>query len=364
MVRINLLDDPLQFAANKQSPEEEAAVEKPVEEDFSFDSMEKMFHPEESDVAAAAPAEESIREPHESGDSESTVESAKTSLESEVYDEFDSSLPKKRMFVIGGIVGGVLILALSLYFIFGGSKEEPSSPKLTKTSSEKAPAGAAGGTNASPLSGPFQTILTENVNQNSRHLNFVNALVGAASSGAGYSLIITSGNRVYFSILAKNRDEIAQFRIQLKKDFPGDLFTLESIQSKMVNGTPLLLADFGTNLKAPGGQKAGARPLRAGNLTTTNIRTVFNGIARKYKLRPKYFKQGYRVPGRLFTKNYYYSTLSGKKQGILKFLGELNRSYPELNFAKISIYPANLSTIDNSTITARITFILFSPAKS
>ncbi len=363
MVRINLLDDPLQFAGDKQTHEKEAVAEKPAQEDFSFDSMEKMFHPEESEAAAEVPAADAVPEIDESPGLDRHEESAGTSPDSGFYDEFGSTLPKKKMFVIGGIVAGVLILAISLYFIFSGSEKEPAAAQtgnVPANSAAKSPAGA----NTQALSGPFQTVLAENLDQNSRHLSFVNTLVGASAAGAGYSLIITSGKRAYFSILAKNRDEIAQFRIQLKKDFPDNVFTLESIQTKLVNGTPMLLADFGTSLKSLSGKARGARSVQAGNLTVANIRTVFNGIARKYNLRPKYFRKGYRVPSRLFTKNYYYATLSGKKNGILKFLGELNRSYPELNFAKISIYPANLSAIDNSTITARITFVLFSPAKS
>ena len=121
-----------------------------------------------------------------------------------------------------------------------------------------------------------------------------------------------------------------------------------------------MVADFSGNFSPPNR----VRPASQAPLTVnpiSNIQSLFTRVARQNALSVKYFKEGYRSSDRYSRKIYYYTTIIGTKDRIMKFLSQLVSKYPQLQFAKISIYPFNLQSIDGEQLTARITLVLINP---
>lgn len=353
MVRLNLLESPHTPRGVKQpppAPEREPEEEKPEEFKFTFDSVEGMFGQPKEEGKPEVDLESRPIEEEETSEFLEEKEDAEP-------ERFEEIFPRKRLYLILGILGGVVALGILLYVIFqfsGGEQTLPERAQLQKTPETPETQQAA-------AANRVQQYLSNNQQENLYFLSFAQKILGTTSPGTSFSLLIITPGKIYFSAIAESRDDIARLHMKLKDAFPGTSFFIESVQPKLIDGQNFLAADFSVNF---GSRQQPARAEQVSGFpekSISEVRSEFNRLASRHKLRVKYFKEGYRTRDQMFNKIYYYTTISGPKNAILNFLTQIAKEYPQISFPKIAIYPFNVASINSQQITARITLVLYNP---
>jgi len=360
MVRLNLLESP---KTPKGVPEEipsSESIEKEPDREFTFDAVESIFTEKEesSPLSEGTPIdlEEKTVEMPEEQESEFMKESSGVSDDTSFT--FEDTASKKRFLLMGAAVVGILLIFGLLYMVFNPVEKQPTK----ETTSAESPAAKTPTTEAkSQTDSPLQQLYQRNAAENTYYLQVLQKLMDTQVQKVDYSLVIVTPGKIYFSIIADSRDAIAEQHMKLKDVFPGMAFSIESVQSKFLNDRSRLVADFSVNFQLPNRIRQAGRTSVPPVAPISNIRSLFTRLAKENSLSVKYFKEGYRSSDRISQKIYYYTTITGTKNRIVKFLNTVADKYPQVRFAKISIYPFNLESINSEQLTARITLVLINP---
>ncbi|RMG67644.1 MAG: hypothetical protein D6715_04285 [Calditrichaeota bacterium] len=367
MVKINFLEVPeeerykLQEGAGAPSPSGQRS-----QGETSFEEVDLMFQPGEEatqpevqhppsflEPPAEAPTAQQAEEPAKPT---TRAQSRPTSFEPEA---FEQTFSKNRLFLIVGIVLGVLLIAFSLYLIL--LPEEGPLPEEEVAQQSALPGGKAqpGETNPPPTQNvQVQNLLAQNVAESQFYLSTLDKLLRVNTPGIKVSLITLVPGYAYFVVLAPDRDALARLRMELKTKLPHLDFRVVSIESRTIEGQPRVVADF--SVTTP--QKIKPAGTVSGTVIDPGaLPNVFRTLGKKHHLTIRYFKSGFKSQKPSFQKIYFYSEMKGTPEQIRKFLSELTQRYAALRIGKLSLYPTNLSNGENAKVTARLTLVLFVP---
>ncbi len=364
MVRINLLEVPEEERYKLQEGVPASSPRQPREGESPFEEVDLMFQPGGETAGGTAetkaePTPSFLKPATEAEPAEPSVTKTKPSRPGVEPDAFEQTFSRNRLFLIVGIVLGVLLIAFSLYLILLPEEE----PTAGRPVAEKATAGA-GQTEAQATEGQsarnlqVQNLMAQNLAESQFYLSTLNKLLAVSTSETKLSLITMVPGYTYFVVVAPDRDALARLRIALKKQLPLLDFRVVSIESRTINGQPRIIADF--SVTTP--QKM--QPASSVSGTTIEPATLpgaFRALGKKHQLNIRYFKPGFKSQHPLFQKIYFYSEMRGTPAQIKAFLSELTARYPALRIGKLSLYPANLAGRPRSTVTARLTLVLFVP---
>lgn len=271
---------------------------------------------------------------------------------------FDSSFPKNRMILILGAIGLALIILFIYLWLGPGSGDSGDTQDITFTTpSETAPTTTEP---SSTLPAYVTTQFAQNQGKNQFYLNYANNLLGVGSSSYGYTLLVTTSDGIYMSVLGDSRDAIAEFRRAIKDQYPGLVMNVTSTQDKYVNGNKKILADFSVPVTTPGAGNTASSSMRS--FTPTDVRSLVSSLAQKNNLQTSYFQQGDQEREGQFQKTFYYAIVNGSRSSIVQFLQEMSQTHPEINFIKISMYPYNTGVINGTNLNARIELAYYNPS--
>lgn len=267
--------------------------------------------------------------------------------------DYTSRSGKTWLYVLLGIIG-VALITIFVFLLVGPGETKKQTPAYTLTPTpDSLP-------KPQQVVPPYlQTQLAQNQGKNQLYVNYLNSLLNSATSTSNYYLLAITNGNLYLSILGDSREAIAEYRRALKNQYPGILMNAVSTQDKYVDGQKKLLADFYIPLAAPSASSAltlTAKPAGSGE-----IRAALSIVAQKYGLKTSYLQQGEQVKEGNLRKTYLYTQLNGSKSAMINFLQDISRSYPALQFLKISFYPSNALTMEGETINARIEAAAYDP---
>lgn len=356
MVKINLLNTP----EEEDSSSQEKRMETPSEESSKTEMDFSFIQPEEEppENRTTIPAPEPVSEPEtEEGvlfDSTPTVESGEE--ESFSYE----SPKKKRLFIILGIIGVLLLAALFVLLWLGPERE----PTATKTP-EQPPAEpqttvpSTVPTASTPvLPAPLKNAYLRNKSENTFYLNYATNFVNSSTRDMGVSLVVMTPGALYISILADSRDEIARFRRTVKDRFPDIQMSVESITEKIIEDQKKLQADFYVPL--PNSPASGGGDFKEA-LEERDVIPAIRRLASTNGVRIIRFLKGAHFRKATTSTTAYYLRISGNKNALFSFFSQIARDFPAVKFNKISVYPQNSQIISGGTLEARVDLTLITP---
>ncbi len=327
MKNLNLLEDP------EGSPEKKSTE---FDEEITPDTLDELIQtreePSESEVSEPA-AFQASEEAVEETPSEENVET-----DNDFHDSgFESSFPKKRLFIILGVIG-VLILGGLLLFILLSTPEEGTPTAAV----EKAPPAetAAQPTPAQPAVDPA---LMKKLAVNKAHneaLTRVAASIFSTRAGAAVPVLaVTEGNNVVVTIKAPTADDAARFRIILKDKNPG--ITIASMGKSVNAGGQGGYWDLAIPISpaTPAGGGIQAQPVEPSQFTSG-----LKQLATQNGLRNLKIQTGPQLSDGAFKNQVFYLAFRGKISGIIAFLNQLSADYPSARIHKIRVGFPNFKT--------------------
>lgn len=354
MVKFNAMDIPEEQKSSRDKKSTPSESEKAKnKEDFLF------FTEREDKTTSETETKSSFfdDEPPKRQKPFSSEETFKGDYE-EVPPGFDSPFPKNRMVLILGAIGLALIILFIYLWLGPGSSDTGDTQDITFTTPNETTPTTTEPQNTLPSY--VTTQFAQNQGKNQFYLNYANSLLGVGSSNFGYTLLVTTSDGIYMSVLGDSRDAIAQFRRAIKDQYPGVVMNVASTQDKYVNGDKKILADFSVSVTTSGTGNTASSSMRS--FTPTDVRSLVSSLAQKYNLRTSYFQQGDQERENQFQKTYYYAIVNGSRSSIVQFLQDISQTHPEINFIKISIYPYNTGVINGENLNARIELAYYNPS--
>ncbi len=334
-------------ASERQPPERENI-------DLSFDSMESFF-PKTDEEPSPPEGEESFVEERESPPVEPKAE-IKIVDHDEDISPFKSSISKKKLYILFSISALVLLIVIFLIIRFLGKGEE----SVTQPIAEETPATSE---TEQPLAAPTEDALTPLLRQNLTTNRFINDqlrnFISQKPASADYSLIVITPTEINFTVLAESRDQVARFHMDLKKAFPNFNFRILSVQSKYENGKEMFYADFQAPISTVKASSSSAGGSALQPAPVQNFADAIKTLTAGNKIKLQYFKEGKVVDREFYREVLYYIHLNGKKQNILDFLKQLIQKYPNIRINKFAIFPYNLETISDRSLSTRISLTYY-----
>ena len=233
-----------------------------------------------------------------------------------------------------------------------------STPPLTSNDPGSNPTPSRNDLNRRPVPTDLRGQFNQNTGDNQYHLNYANRFLDVNSAHADYSLLVITPGRIYLSVLGDSRDDIARYRTEVKNS--ADLATLhlktEYAEVVFIDNQPKFLADLSTQIASQNAQPAASGQ---GSSGISQVRSDVNQMARSNGLSMTYYNQGERLSGGRFSRYNVYTKVAGEKASVLNFLAQIVQDMPEAKVNKISLYPANGSTIGNGRTEARVEFTFY-----
>lgn len=204
----------------------------------------------------------------------------------------------------------------------------------------------------------MQRLYSENQAANNARLGYAGSLLSTQAPGAASSLVIITPGHAYFSVLGDSREAIAKFRMNVQNNNPqAGAIEAESVEEQFVNGQKKLRADFSMVLPTRSSGQAGGQfsSVQSGQ----SVKNALQSMAQRNNLRYA-FTDGQRENTRGMVRNFFYVRISGTRGDVINYLTELTDSQPAASIEKISLYPANASTITSGNTEAHIELSIFS----
>lgn len=354
MVRLNLMEPPPEETPRKKPSEEEVPVpEEPKTDSSDFlEEMESLSHGT-SEIEPPPVAEEPPIEPQPAFAASATEESTTSDEESEYT--FESTFPKKKLFVVLGIFIGLVVSAILIYLLVisgGGEKTASPSQATTKPVTQKT------ATQANQRNLMLQSRYAAIQARNQFYVQTIATIFHLQVRGVDPVLLVSTPDRLTISLKGDSRDQIAQFRIRFKQQMPGVPLELEGSGFYNEGGQQKILVDFSLPIQANvGGAGASITIPRS----MAQVQSQFQQFAQNNGLRLTYFKTGKQAREGLFQATNFYAHLSGTKSRLLQFLQQTAQQLPALRFQKIELGTQNFRSGRNVRLMARITGAILLP---
>ncbi len=332
-----------------QHPEREEQ-QKPKEEfDISFESTESFF-PKVEEEPEQEPSRPTFFEENESSTTEKES-SAGYSFEDE-ESSFKSTITQKKLYLIFGAIAGALLVIIFIILQLIKTEDDgkiAEQPKTETTTTEQ----TSGGPTSQAMLSVYQNNMANNRFINQQLINFIDK----KPNSADYSLIVLTPSEMNLTVLADSRNQIAEFHIDLKQNFPNYAFRIISAQSMLEGNVNKIYADI--SAKIDPNQILPSSANISVSVQPQNISSEIKELTQQNDVNLQYFKEGKITDRNNYREIFYYVNIGGKKDNILQFLADMVNSYPMLRINKFSIYPYNLETITDQNLLTRINFTYY-----
>ncbi len=332
MKKFNLWEDP------EGTPEKKPSE---FDEEITPDTLDELIQTRET--AEETPPPEPI-----GMDAEPAPESTDTTAEDMNLDApepeeevagFESSFPKKRVFLILGIVI-VLILGGVLLFILLSSPEE--TPPTAEATPQESVSPNASETQTPPQPAIDPALLRQ-LAANKAHNEAITKLTGSVfatrAGGAAPAFVVTEGNNFIITVRAATVDDAARFRMAFKEKFPN--VTISSMGKSVNAGGKGGYWDLALPMPAAKPASSGVEGKR---LSVAAFQNGVQKLARQNGLRNVKIQKGPRVADRSFRSQIFYVEVNGKLNNIIAFLNQLTSDFPAARIAKLRMGYPNFNT--------------------
>jgi len=252
---------------------------------------------------------------------------------------FESSFPKKRLFLILGIIIA-LILGGVLLFILLSSPEETPPTAETKPQEAVSPNAASSQPQPQPAIDPA---LLQRLAANKSHNETITTLTGSVfatrAGGAAPAFVVTEGNNFIITVRAATVDDAARFRMAFKEKFPN--VTISSMGKSVNAGGKGGYWDLA--LPMPGAKPASSG-VEGKLLSAAAFQNGVQQLARQNGLRNVKIQKGPQVAEGTFKSQIFYVEVNGKLNNIIAFLNQLTSDFPVARIAKLRMGYPNFNT--------------------
>ncbi len=324
MKDFNLLNDP------ENVPEKQPTETEPELTPDNFDDLvQTRAEPAETENVSA---EITIPEAPDDTTEEKTVSDE---TDSEIPD-FDDSINKKRLFLILGIVVGLIIGGVLLFVVLSGSEETPQD-SATPPVAESATAETAAQAESPTLDPAFARLFAQNQAYNATINRIAGGIFTLKAGSAAPAMVVSEGKNLIITIKASSMDDAARFRMILKDKFPG--LTIASMGKSMSRQGAVGYWDLVVPITVGGGAP-GDMPKEA-LMDPGAFQGRLQQLLRQNSLQVVKLQKGPVVRnGTVGKAHVFYVEIRGSINRIMAFLNQMTRDFPAARIHKVRVgYP-------------------------
>ena len=313
-----------------------------LEEEITPDTLDELIQardePAPSEAAVETSEEDTAQETEEETSILSTEEEETGYGESR--DDFENTFPKKRVFLIVGIVLALVLGGVVLFMWLSSSEEVPTA---------EVPAAPQPASEAKQTATPEPAIdpalvrrLAENTAFNQTVTRVVNTVFATRTGAAAPVLIVSEGNNLVVTIKAASMDEAAKYRIQLKEKFPALTIASmgKSVSATEKNGYWDLAIPLSVGSAASGNEQADV-------IKPTQFQSALQQLAQRNGLQNINLQKGPVYASAGFRNQVYYLKMKGRVNSVIAFLNQITTDFPAARINKVRIGYPNFKTNTN-----------------
>ncbi len=328
MKDFNLLTDP------DSAPEKSS---RDADQELTTDNFDELVQmrsdvEESEDTFASGEGEAPAPEPTEETNDDDTV-----LMDEPTESDFDSSINKKRLFLILGIVVGLIVGGVVLFMILSSSEEPPTAMETPQVTEEPAQPEAAQQPETPAINPALVQQFARNQAYNGAVVRMAGGVFSLKAGNAAPVMIVTEGNNLLITVKANSLDDAARFRMAFKGKFPN-----------------LEISSMGKSVSRSGesGYWDLVVPITAGAASTSGVdatalvspaafQSELQQLLRQNGLQVVKLQKGpviQNVPGG--KAHIFYLEMRGDINRIMAFLNQLTSDFPAAKFHKVRIgYP-------------------------
>jgi hypothetical protein len=274
----------------------------------------------------------------------------------EKWDDYSDGGQKKTILIIIAVILLLSAGGVGIYKLTDGLKNIPFFKKrgtpISSTTEQTIPP-----TEETAAAVP---VFQQNAATNQFIYSSLQHLLSKKSNTVRYAMIILSRSDINLMLVSDSESKIAQFKNELNKDISGLNFRTISSQKKSYNNSSLYFADLMTKVNSS--QITPLTGTASGNVTApAAFNNLIQNLAKKHTINLDQLKSGMRKDSQTYFENTYYLNLSGNRDNLLNFLGEIINNHPDVRINKSSINPSNFITFSDNQLSARLNLSHINP---